>query len=116
MSRDNSVSIATSWTAGVPVLAGTGDISLLHSLQTGASLPWVLGALSTGVKRPESEVGTRFCLVPRSRTVKLYLHSPYVFMACTLINEALGQLYPSQEHFIPFSMFREDAKTFRFPL
>jgi hypothetical protein len=50
------------------------DLSLLHSFQNGSGahpVQWVLG-----IKRVGRELTTNVRLVPRSRTVELYLYSP----------------------------------------
>jgi hypothetical protein len=80
--RDNSFGIATGWTAGVRFPAGLRDFSLLHSVQPGSGAhptsytPAVGagGALYPGVKPPVRDAD-HLILVPRSRMVKLYLHS-----------------------------------------
>jgi hypothetical protein len=67
---------AKRWMARVRFLAGARDFSLLHSVQTGSGGPtiqWVLGGSSQGMK-----LTTHLHLVPRSRTVELYFHSPLI--------------------------------------
>jgi hypothetical protein len=39
------------------------------------------------------ELTTHFYPVPRSRMVALYLHAPYVFTVCCLINKVQGKLW-----------------------
>jgi hypothetical protein len=70
---------ATGWTTGVRFSVGARDF-FLHSIQTGsgvhqASYPIGTGTLSPGVKRPGRESDHPH-LVPRSRMMALYLHSP----------------------------------------
>jgi hypothetical protein len=45
------------------------------------SIPWVPGALSPGLRRPEREADRSIHLILRSTMVELNPHSPYVFMA-----------------------------------
>jgi len=81
-SRGSSVSIVTKIGAGrrgLVYLAGSGNFSLCHRVQTGsaarpASYPiqWVLGDLSPEVKRP---LTTHHHLKPKLKYVELYLHS-----------------------------------------
>jgi hypothetical protein len=82
-SRNSSVGIGTGWTAGVRFPAGANDFSL-HSVQTGsgahpASIQWVPGVLSPGVKREAAHSP------PTTAEVKntwIYTSTPpYAFMA-----------------------------------
>jgi hypothetical protein len=68
------------WAAGVQFLAAESDYSVLHTVQTGseahtASYPMGNRIFSPGAKRQGREAD-RLYLVPRSRIVELYLHSP----------------------------------------
>jgi hypothetical protein len=61
--------------ARITFLAGAGDFSLLHSIQTGsganpASYPVGTEAFSLNVKRPERETDTHHHLGPMSRMVE----------------------------------------------
>jgi hypothetical protein len=56
------------------VLYSTASRSAL--LLNQPSIQWVTGVLSPGLKLTDN-----LHLVPRSRMVELYLHSPYIFMA-----------------------------------
>jgi hypothetical protein len=49
-------------------------------------IKWAPEALSAGIKYRRVKLTTYLHLVPRSRMVELYLHSPYVFMPKCLIN------------------------------
>jgi hypothetical protein len=49
-------------------------------------IQWVLGVLSLEVKCPGHEADPSLHLVLRLVEVELYLHSPYVFIAWSLIN------------------------------
>jgi hypothetical protein len=79
--RDSSVGIATGWTTRVrfPALQ---DYSLLHVVQTGsgahpASYPvgtW--GFFPGGKSGKDVKLTTHLHLLPKSRMVELYLHSP----------------------------------------
>jgi hypothetical protein len=87
VSRDSSVGIAKGWTVKVwfPAAAsfhtGSGSHTASNPMSTeGSSTREYSGQ---GVK-----VITHINLVPRSRMVELYFHSPYVFMAWYLIDEA----------------------------
>jgi hypothetical protein len=69
--------------AGVLFLSGENDFSFLYSVRTGsgahpASYPVLFprGKSGWGVM-----LTTHLHLVPRSRMVELYFHSPYFFMA-----------------------------------
>jgi hypothetical protein len=70
---------ATGWTARIRFPAEARNLSLLHSVQNGpgihpAPLPGTLfswGSSFRGVK-----LTTHFLLVPSSRMLELYLHSP----------------------------------------
>jgi hypothetical protein len=71
----------TGWTAGVRFLPGTREFSFLHSVQTGCgaySSSYTMG--TGGVK-----LTTELHIVPRSKVMELYLHSPCVFMVWSSI-------------------------------
>jgi hypothetical protein len=95
-SHDSSVGIATGYglvdrDSGVLFPSGAGNLSLLHSVQTGsgfhpASYPEDTGGFFPGLKRPGMKLTAHLHLVPRSR--KRGAVPPlaqYVFMAWCLI-------------------------------
>jgi hypothetical protein len=47
-------------------------------------IQWVLGALSLGVKQPGCEADHSLLSSAKVKSVELYLHSPYIFMAWCL--------------------------------
>jgi hypothetical protein len=76
--------------AGITETAGTRDFLFATAFRpapgpTQALIQWVPGPLSLVVKRPGHEVNLYLHLVPRSRIVELYLHSPIRLMAQCLI-------------------------------
>jgi hypothetical protein len=93
-SRDSSVGIATGYGLdGRGSISGRGKrVSLLHSHRTGsgahpASSPWVLRALSSGLKLPGREADhSPPSIVSWSRIWSYTSSSPHVFMTCCLIN------------------------------
>jgi hypothetical protein len=74
---------------GFDSLQGKEIFSLLHCVHIGSgahpAYEMGTGGFFPGVKRPGRYLTTHFLLEPRSRMVELYLHSPYVFMAWSLI-------------------------------
>jgi hypothetical protein len=91
-SWDSSVSIATAmcWMAGVQFPAER-EIFLYSIVSRPALGPtqlptkWYQGPFPPGIEWPGCGAD-HFHLVPRSRRVELYLHSPYVFILLCLIN------------------------------
>jgi hypothetical protein len=72
---------------GVRFLVGASDFSLFPKVQTNigahlASYPMGTGAIFREYSGRNLRLIIYFYLVPRSRMVEPYLHSPYVFMAC----------------------------------
>jgi hypothetical protein len=54
-------------------------------------IQYAAGAFPQGVKRLGREAVTHLYLVPRSRKMELYLHSPYIFIAwCFIFSEFRG--------------------------
>jgi hypothetical protein len=73
--------------AGVHFPAGARDISLIHNVQTNFGVHPVSYHMGAGGYFPGEKVADHHLhLVPRSRMMELYLHFPYVFMACCLIH------------------------------
>jgi hypothetical protein len=69
------------WTVGVRFREWTRDFSLLYIVQadSGAhpsSIQWVSWAISLEESVRDAKLTTHLLLVPRSRMVELYLHSP----------------------------------------
>jgi hypothetical protein len=97
-SRDSVVSTATAYGlddrwAGVPSPSKVKNF-LFSTLSTQPLIQWLPRALSTGLKRPRSEVDHS---PPASAEVKeMWIYTstpPYVFMTQYLISQALRQLY-----------------------
>jgi hypothetical protein len=68
------------WKIGVRFPAGASDFTHLHIVQTGTGAHPASYIMSTrgsfpGGKRPDVKLTTHLHLVPRSKTVELYLHS-----------------------------------------
>jgi hypothetical protein len=84
-------------TAGVRVSEWTRDFSVLHSVQSGSGAHPAFYPVGSGCSIPSGKIvrgvklTTLLRLVPRSRMVELYLHSP-IRLHGVVLNEAQGQL------------------------
>jgi hypothetical protein len=72
---------ATGWTAGLRFPLRVSDFSLIRRFQTGseahlASSPMGIGAISPGLRGRSVNLTIPLHLVPRTRIVELYFHSP----------------------------------------
>jgi hypothetical protein len=71
----------------LPLLAEATHFSILHSVQTGsgahpASYPMgTMGSLAGGESSIDMKLTIHHHLMPRSRMVELYFHTPYTFIA-----------------------------------
>jgi hypothetical protein len=81
---------------GIRISAGTRDFCFVRNVQrsTQSRIQWVPGAVSPGIK-----LTTHFHLVPRSKMVELYLHSPYDFMASQIVQNSLLVRMPDRQKY-----------------
>jgi hypothetical protein len=63
-----------------------------------SSVQWVTGTLSSGVKRQRRETDHSPHLVPRSRKMELYLHSPMCLHGIVLNSLSTGATLPFPNH------------------